>query len=232
MESLGPEERVYLYALNVINALEQIERQGFKHEIIDIVRSYVKDSLYYLSKGDYITALSDIAYAEGLLDALRLLGLVKFEWARPHKLVERARRKVMVAGTFEILHPGHLAYLRYAWSLGRVVAVIARDSTVKAIKKRDVVIPETQRLEVLQSVFYVSKVRLGHTDDMFRVVEEERPDIIVLGPNQPFDEDRIRAELRRRGINAEVIRCREYLDCPLCSTTRIMAEIASRFKPP
>ena len=42
--------------------------------------NYLKDAKYYKAKGELETSLTSVAYCEGLLDALRLLGAVKFEW--------------------------------------------------------------------------------------------------------------------------------------------------------
>ncbi|GGI69147.1 cytidyltransferase [Vulcanisaeta souniana JCM 11219] len=230
MDSIDPMAKIDAYIRNVANALDQIDREGIKNEVIDIARAYLKDSMYHLSRGDQFNALATIAYAEGLLDALRILGIAHFNWDKTSDLIRKSQNKVFVAGTFEIIHPGHIAYLRHAWTLGRVVAVIARDSTVKRIKGRDIVIPEDQRLEVVRNIVYVHKARLGYEDDMFRVVEEERPNIILLGPNQPFNEDSLREELRKRGLgNMEVIRFNDYVDCPLCSTTKILKAISNKF---
>jgi len=41
---------------------------------------YLKDAKYYKSQGKLETSLTSIAYCEGILDALRLMGAVKFEW--------------------------------------------------------------------------------------------------------------------------------------------------------
>ena len=41
---------------------------------------YLEDAKYYKAQGKFETSLTSIAYCEGLLDALRLLGAVKFEW--------------------------------------------------------------------------------------------------------------------------------------------------------
>jgi len=41
---------------------------------------YLEDAKYYKDQGKFETSLTSIAYCEGLLDALRLLGAVKFEW--------------------------------------------------------------------------------------------------------------------------------------------------------
>ncbi len=49
-------------------------------EIIDIARSYLEDAERFLEKGDLFDSLGALAYCEGLLDALRMLGYVEFEW--------------------------------------------------------------------------------------------------------------------------------------------------------
>jgi hypothetical protein len=49
-------------------------------KIVDYVADYLADAKYYKAKGKLETSLTSVAYCEGLLDALRLLGAVKFEW--------------------------------------------------------------------------------------------------------------------------------------------------------
>ena len=49
-------------------------------ENISLSKLYLSDSKYYLDKSDYITALVCIAYCEGLIDALKNLGWLKYEW--------------------------------------------------------------------------------------------------------------------------------------------------------
>ena len=41
---------------------------------------YLDDAKYYKAQGKLETSLTSVAYCDGLLDALRLLGAVKFEW--------------------------------------------------------------------------------------------------------------------------------------------------------
>jgi hypothetical protein len=41
---------------------------------------YLEDAKYYKAQGKFETSLTSVAYCEGLLDALRLLGAVKFNW--------------------------------------------------------------------------------------------------------------------------------------------------------
>jgi FAD synthetase len=48
--------------------------------VIDHARDYLNDAEYYREKEKFEVSLTSVAYCEGLLDALRLLGAVKFEW--------------------------------------------------------------------------------------------------------------------------------------------------------
>ncbi|MCW4024199.1 MAG: DUF357 domain-containing protein [Candidatus Bathyarchaeota archaeon] len=50
------------------------------NEILSYTRDYLEDAKYYKDAGKLETSLTSVAYCEGLLDALRLLGAVKFEW--------------------------------------------------------------------------------------------------------------------------------------------------------
>ena len=50
--------------------------------VFDWANRYLKDAKYYKKKGKFETSLTSVAYCEGLLDALRLLGAVEFTWKR------------------------------------------------------------------------------------------------------------------------------------------------------
>jgi len=132
-------------------------------------------------------------------------------------------KKVVATGTFDILHPGHVYYLNESKKLGEELHVIvARDLNVK--HKPAPVIPEEQRLILVSELKPVDHARLGDHEDMFRPIEEIDPDIITLGFNQHFDEEKLKAELSRRGLRAEVVRIGPY-DFPLASSRKIMGEI-------
>jgi hypothetical protein len=48
--------------------------------VIDFAKAYLEDAKHYREKKKFEVSLTSIAYCEGILDALRLLGAVKFEW--------------------------------------------------------------------------------------------------------------------------------------------------------
>ncbi len=240
-EDSKPAERVEAYINNVALALEKIKSKLTKIKethinnqkilgIIDLAKRYLDDATYYIEqKKDTFTALACIAYAEGLLDALRWLGVLDFEWEPLSKLLERP--KVLVAGTFDIIHPGHIALLRQAWNKGRVYVVVARDETVKIFKKRPPIVPEEQRAETLSSIRYVHKVVLGSKHDIMEPIRKIKPDIILLGPDQWVSESWLEEQLQRNGLtNTRVERLREKHECPLCSSTSIACRAAKILK--
>jgi hypothetical protein len=53
--------------------------------VLSYVRDYLEDAKYYKAQGNLETSLTSIAYCEGLLDALKLLGAVKFDWPTNQK---------------------------------------------------------------------------------------------------------------------------------------------------
>ncbi|MFZ1038389.1 MAG: DUF357 domain-containing protein [Candidatus Bathyarchaeia archaeon] len=54
-------------------------------KVLESAKAYLEDAKYYKTKNEFDVSLTSIAYCEGLLDALRLLGAVKFEWPTRRK---------------------------------------------------------------------------------------------------------------------------------------------------
>jgi FAD synthetase len=57
----------------------QLDEAGAKR-VFDSAKRYLEDAKYYQREGKLETSLTSVAYCEGLLDALRLLGAVEFTW--------------------------------------------------------------------------------------------------------------------------------------------------------
>ncbi|MFX1564233.1 MAG: adenylyltransferase/cytidyltransferase family protein [Promethearchaeota archaeon] len=142
------------------------------------------------------------------------------------------RKRVVVAGTFDILHPGHIFLISEAAKIGDVIVVIARDKNVLRTKGRPPIIPEGQRLFMVQSLKGVSQAILGYESaDNLQIIEELNPDILLLGPNQNVSLEEIQIELQRRGLKTRVQRLEElYKDYPLSSTSGIIEKIRIKQK--
>jgi FAD synthetase len=53
--------------------------------VLSYAMDYLEDAKYYKAQGNLETSLTSVAYCEGLLDALRLIGAVNFEWPTNQK---------------------------------------------------------------------------------------------------------------------------------------------------
>ena len=139
--------------------------------------------------------------------------------------------KVMATGTFDLLHMGHIYYLKEAKKLGDTLSVVvATDSTVRKLKHEPVT-PEEIRLNLIRELKVVDEAYLGHEDDMYAIVEEIKPDIIALGYDQIHDENQIKNELKKRKLNAKVARLSEYkCGSDLDGTRRIMQKVISAYE--
>ena len=60
--------------------------------VVDSAKAYLRDARYYREKEKFEVSLTSIAYCEGLLDALRLLGAVRFEWPKRKKREKRSEK--------------------------------------------------------------------------------------------------------------------------------------------
>jgi FAD synthetase len=137
---------------------------------------------------------------------------------------------VVAQGTFDILHPGHLHYLREAKAMGdELHVIVARASNVT--HKPGPIVPGPQRVEMVGGLKPVDHARLGHPEDIFVPIEEIEPDVIALGHDQHHDDDAIEAAAADRGVELAVCRAspREAGDDEaLLSTGRIIDRILDR----
>jgi hypothetical protein len=84
---IASSERVFKEMKMIKNPIT-VDTKGTS-KIIEHAKAYLDDARYYKEKKEFEVSLTSVAYCEGLLDALRLLGAVKFEWATREK--ERRR---------------------------------------------------------------------------------------------------------------------------------------------
>lgn len=115
--------------------------------------------------------------------------------------------RVMASGVFDILHTGHISYLEQAKALGdELYVVVASDNTVRK-NKHEPITPERMRARIVSALKPVDVAMIGNdSGDMFAILDEIRPDVIVLGFDQKFDENTLSEELKKRGFDIAVKR--------------------------
>jgi rfaE bifunctional protein nucleotidyltransferase chain/domain len=104
---------------------------------------------------------------------------------------ERAagRKIVFTNGCFDILHPGHIAYLEDAAACGDVLLVgLNSDDSVRRLKGPERPInPEGDRALLMAGLASVDYVTLFAEDTPLELISEVRPDVLVKGGDWPVD---------------------------------------------
>lgn len=113
--------------------------------------------------------------------------------------------RVLAQGTFDLLHPGHVHYLREAAAMGdELHVIVARATNVE--HKEPPVVDARQRRDVVATLKPVDHARLGHPSDIYVPVTDVDPDVVVLGHDQHHDADDVAEALAERDIECEVRR--------------------------
>jgi D-beta-D-heptose 7-phosphate kinase/D-beta-D-heptose 1-phosphate adenosyltransferase len=96
---------------------------------------------------------------------------------------------VFTNGCFDILHRGHVKYLKATKELGDYLIVgVNSDSSVKRLKGLDrPVNKQEDRVAVLQAIKYVDEVIVFDEDTPYRLIKEVKPDIITKGGDYTQD---------------------------------------------
>lgn len=141
--------------------------------------------------------------------------------------------KVMIAGTFDILHTGHIYLINEAAKIGHVHVIIGRDNSVNKFKHQPPILPEKQRLEIVRAIKNVEWAELGsNSEDWLIRIAEIDPELFLLGPNQFGDPENFERELRKRGCKT-IFRRLEKMDekFSLNSSSKIKEKILREFTP-
>jgi len=100
------------------------------------------------------------------------------------KLQARGQKVVFTNGCFDLLHPGHVAYLEQSRSLGDALVVgVNTDDSVRRLNKGALrpVTPEADRARVLAALTCVDRVVLFPEDTPLELITALQPDVLVKG---------------------------------------------------
>ena len=98
------------------------------------------------------------------------------------KLKADGKKIVFTNGCFDIIHVGHIRYLKEAKAFGGVLIVgLNSDKSVSIIKPKRPINPQNHRAEVLSSLEMVDYVALFDEDTPYELIKLLQPDILVKG---------------------------------------------------
>ncbi|NOZ24711.1 MAG: D-glycero-beta-D-manno-heptose 1-phosphate adenylyltransferase [Nitrospirae bacterium] len=98
------------------------------------------------------------------------------------RLRTEGKRIVFTNGCFDLVHAGHIQYLREARALGDVLVVgVNSDASVRRLKSNRPIIPQDQRVEVLAALEMVNYVTVFDEDTPYEIIRLIMPDVLVKG---------------------------------------------------
>ena len=91
--------------------------------------------------------------------------------------------KVITFGTFDLFHVGHLRILKRAKEMGtHLIVGVSSDALNLRKKSKTSIIPQAQRVEIVESIKYVDDVFIEESLDLKRqYIKKYGADILVMG---------------------------------------------------
>lgn len=129
------------------------------------------------------------------------------------KTSKTKKARILVFGTFDILHPGHFNFFRQAKALAKhsvLVVSVARDKNVRKIKGFLPKNSERRRLANIKQINLVSKAVLSAADNYLGHIVRLKPDIIALGYDQRAYTQNLRVDLAKLGCKIIIRRLKPY----------------------
>ena len=99
------------------------------------------------------------------------------------KLKKNGKKVVFTNGCFDIIHRGHVEYLKKAKSLGDILVVgLNSDFSVRKIKgEKRPINNQLDRAVILSSFFFVDYVTIFEEETPLNLIKKILPDILVKG---------------------------------------------------
>jgi D-glycero-beta-D-manno-heptose 1-phosphate adenylyltransferase len=139
---------------------------------------------------------------------------------KPHKILSRdgLRRRVeewrragervtLANGNFDLLHVGHVRYLRGAKQLGgKLVVAINSDSSLRSLKgEQRPIMPEDERAEIVAALADVDAVVIFPELDVRALIREIRPDVQAKGTDYTVESVPERDAVSEYGGRVEIV---------------------------
>jgi len=99
------------------------------------------------------------------------------------KSLRKRKKVVFTNGCFDIIHAGHVRYLKKAKALGGILVVgLNSDSSIKKIKgETRPIVKQKDRAEVLSALTSVDYVVIFNDPTPIKLIEAIKPDVLVKG---------------------------------------------------
>jgi FAD synthetase len=152
-----------------------------------------------------------------------------------HNEKKEKRKVVLASGVFDLLHFAHVKYLEEAKKTGglnaELIVIVARDNTVEKRRGEKPIIPENQRVALVDSLKVVDKAILGYEDfNIEKVIEKIKPNVIAFGYDRADIEQSVEDFVKKRGLKIEVVKIGKFGEDELDSSSKIKQKIIEHYK--
>ncbi len=123
------------------------------------------------------------------------------------KLRKEGKKIAFTNGCFDILHVGHVRYLREAKKTADIlVLALNSDSSVRAIKgdKRPLVC-ESERAEIIAALEFIDFVTIFEEPTPLKLIIDLKPDVLIKGGDWPEEKIVGREEIKKWGGRVAII---------------------------
>ena len=143
-----------------------------------------------------------------------------------HEARQSGKKVVFTNGCFDILHAGHIEFLRAARSLGDcLVVAVNSDASVARLKGPNrPIIPEEERMELLAGLEMVNFVCAFEEDTPLETIRKIQPDVLVKGADWGLDNIVGRTEVESWGGTVQALPL-----VPGKSTTDVVTRVLDRY---
>jgi FAD synthetase len=128
-------------------------------------------------------------------------------------MTKQVKTRILIFGTFDILHPGHLHFFKQARALAKnpyLIVSIARDTNVFKIKNKKPKFSEKFRLAKVKESGLVEKVVLGAQKNYMLHIKNQKPQIIALGHDQSTYTEHLSEKITKIGLKTKIFRLKPF----------------------
>ncbi len=154
-----------------------------------------------------------------------------FHTEKNHSIQSKSNKKVFVTGCFDMLHSGHIAFLKEAATYGDLYVSIGADENVNHLKGRYPVNTQDERKYMIDALACVKKCIVnsgwGYID-FENELQEIMPDVFVV--NEDGHTPSKQALCEEMGIQYHILKRIPHADLPVRSTTMLRTECTIPFR--
>jgi FAD synthetase len=150
-------------------------------------------------------------------------------------LTKKKQKVVLASGAFDLVHYGHVYFLKEAKKAGgqnaRLIVIIARDTTIKQLKGKSPVIPENQRRAVIEALKPVDEALLGYENRSLNdTIQKLQPSIIAVGYDQEKLTQEVTEIIVKLGLDIQIVKIDRFSASELSSSSKIKRKILNEWK--